>query len=479
VITRVEIRRGEYHDSVRLMQASRALLDAPGIDEALVAMATDLNLGLLEDLGFMLDPAESVGPNDLLVAARARDEAALGGALLVLDDRLAPSLATGPGPMLPPPPRTIESAARTVGANLALVSVPGPHAFVEAMAALRSGLHVMVFSDNVPVEQEVLLKQAAIERERLMMGPDCGTAIVGGVGLGFANAVRPGPVGIAGASGTGIQQLSCLLDDAGVGTRHALGTGSRDLSAEVGGASTLQALAALDADPAIEVIVVVSKPPAPTVAARVGERAMGCETPVVLTFLGEEGVTLEGAAKAVLTHLGRAMPSPLSWPSPTGIDPRPGSLRGLFSGGTLRDEARSIASARLGPVAIDARAEGHRLVDLGGDEFTRGRAHPMIDQRLLIDHFEEVIGDDTTGVVLLDVVLGYGAHPDPASDLVPAIERAVQRDIGVVVSLCGCAGDPQDRGRQAQTLQGVGASVWSSNAAAVRHAVALVERGER
>ena len=479
MITRVEIRRGEYHDSVRLMQASRALLDAPGIDEALVAMATDLNLGLLEDLGFMLDPAESVGPNDLLVAARARDETALGGALQVLDDRLAPSLATGPGPMLPPPPHTVEAAARAVGANLALVSVPGPHAFVEAMAALRSGLHVMVFSDNVPVEQEVLLKQVANELALLVMGPDCGTAIVGGVGLGFANAVRPGPVGITGASGTGIQQLSCLLDDAGVGTRHALGTGSRDLSAEVGGASTLQALAALDADPAIEVIVVVSKPPAPAVAARVRERAMGCETPVVLTFLGEEGVTLEGAAEAVLTRLGRTMPSPLSWPSAPGIDPRPGSLRGLFSGGTLRDEARSIASARLGPAAIDARAEGHRLVDLGGDEFTRGRAHPMIDQRLLFDHFEEVIGDDTTGVVLLDVVLGYGAHPDPASGLVPAIERAVERDIGVVVSLCGCAGDPQDRDRQAQTLQGAGASVWSSNAAAVRHAVALVGRGER
>jgi FdrA protein len=479
VITRVEIRRGEYHDSVRLMQVSRALLDSPGIDDALVAMATDLNLGLLEDLGFELDPEESTGPNDLLVAVRARDEGVFGTALRALDDGLAPPATAGTGPMLPPPPRTVEAAARTVDANLAFVSVPGPHAFVEAMAALRSDLHVMVFSDNVPVEQEVLLKQAAIERGRLMMGPDCGTAIVGGVGLGFANAVRPGPVGIAGASGTGIQQLSCLLDDAGVGTRHALGTGSRDLSAEVGGASTLQALAALDADPAIEVIVVVSKPPAPAVAARVRERAMGCETPVVLTFLGEEGVTLEGAAEAVLTRLGRAMPSPLSWPSPAGIDPRPGSVRGLFSGGTLRDEARAIAAPRLGPAATDAHAEGHRLLDLGGDEFTRGRAHPMIDQRLLIDHFEEVIGDDTTGVVLLDVVLGYGAHPDPASGLVPAIETAVGRDIAVVVSLCGCAGDPQDRGRQAHTLQRAGASVWSSNAAAARHAVALVGEGER
>ena len=479
MITRVEIRRGEYHDSVRLMQVSRALLDSPGIDDALVAMATDLNLGLLEDLGFDLDPEERTGPNDLLVAVRARDEAALETALRALEDGLAPPTTAGTGPMVPPPPRTIESAARTVDANIALVSVPGPHAFVEAMAALRSGLHVMVFSDNVPVEQEVLLKQAAIERGRLMMGPDCGTAIIGGLGLGFANAIRPGPVGIAGASGTGIQQLSCLLDDAGVGTRHALGTGSRDLSAEVGGASTLQALAALDADPAVDVIVVVSKPPAPAVAARVRERAKGCETPVVLTFLGEEGVTLEGAAEAVLTRLGRTMPSPPSWPSPPGIDPRPGSLRGLFSGGTLRDEARAIAAARLVPTTTDAHAEGHYLLDLGGDEFTRGRAHPMIDQRLLIEHFEEVIGDDTTGVVLLDVVLGYGAHPDPASGLVPAIERAVDRDVGVVVSLCGCAGDPQDRGRQAHTLQRAGASVWSSNAAAARHAAALVGGGER
>jgi FdrA protein len=479
VIAEVRIRRGEYHDSVRLMQVSRALLDVPGVDDALVAMATDLNLGLLEDLGFDLDPLGDTDVNDLLVAVRATDETALEAATRALDEGLAPPVVDASGPMAPLPLHTIESVARSIGANLALVSVPGPHAFVEAMAALHRGLHVMVFSDNVPVDQEVLLKQEASERALLVMGPDCGTAIVNGVGLGFANAVQSGPVGIAGASGTGIQQVSCLLDDAGVGVRHALGTGSRDLSVEVGGVSTLQALAALDADPTVEIIVVISKPPAPQVAVRVREAATACATPVVLAFLGEEGVTLEGAANDVLAHLGRGTVPPLSWPSPIGRLARPGTLRGLFSGGTLRDEARSIASARLGPVAIDPQADGHGLVDLGGDEFTQGRAHPMIDQRLLIDHIDEAATDSATGVILLDVVLGYGAHPDPASGLAPAITDAVERGIGVVVSLCGCSGDPQDRSRQAETLQQTGASVWASNAAAARYAVSLVDGGER
>jgi FdrA protein len=461
------------------MQVSRALLDVPGVADALVAMATILNLELLKDLGFDLSPLGNTDANDLLVAVRATDEPAFEAATRALDEGLTPPVVDVAGPMTPPPLHTIESVARSIGANLALVSVPGSHAFVEAMAALRRGLHVMVFSDNVPVNQEVLLKQEASERALLVMGPDCGTAIINGVGLGFANAVRSGRVGIAGASGTGIQQLSCLLDDAGVGVRHALGTGSRDLSAEVGGASTLQALAALDADPAVDIIVLVSKPPAPQVAARVGETAAACATPVFLAFLGEEGVTLEGVASDVLAHLGRATVPPRFWPSPIARLPRPGTLRGLFSGGTLRDEARSIASARLGPVATDPRADGHRLVDLGADEFTLGRAHPMIDQRLLIDHIDEATTDSATGVILLDVVLGYGAHPDPASGLAPVITDAVERGIGVVVSLCGCSGDPQDRGRQAETLQQAGASVWSSNAAAARCAVSLVGGDER
>ncbi len=460
MISHVEVRRRTYHDSVRLMQASAAVQRVDGVETALVAMATDLNLTLLQDLGF--EVAETT-PDDMLVAVRAADEAVIAPALAALDAAL--ETPAGDGDMAAPEPRTIGTAAARAGADLALISVPGPHAFVEAAEALASGLHVMVFSDNVPVHQEIALKQQGLEAGLLVMGPDCGTAVVSGLGLGFANAVRPGPVSLVGASGTGIQQLCCLLDAAGVGVRHALGTGSRDLSHAVGGRATLQALVALDEDPATEVIVVVSKPPSPEVAEEVSAAAAACTTPTVLCLIGES--TLEDGAAAALRALGREPTPPAVWPT-RGETPRQGTLRGLFSGGTLRDEARMIVAGTLGEAAAAD------MIDFGDDEYTRGRPHPMIDQRLRLEHLGETAADDSIGVALLDVVLGHGAHPDPASEMAPVVADAKEVGLGIVVSLCGSSGDPQGRDAQAAALNEAGAAVFLSNAAAARHAVEVV-----
>ncbi|MGA9595963.1 MAG: FdrA family protein, partial [Acidimicrobiia bacterium] len=290
MVSRVEIHPGRYHDSVRLMQASKTLQSVPGVTDALVAMATELNLALLAEMGFDLTLTADAGPNDLVLAVRADNEEAIAAANHALDETLS-SRAAPDGSLDAPSPKRIGSAADLNGANIVLLSVPGEHAFVEAAEALDTGRHVMIFSDNVPLEQELVLKRRGVERKLLVMGPDCGTAIVHGLGLGFANAVQPGPVGIVGASGTGIQQVCCLLDDAGVGVRHALGTGSHDLSEEIGGLATLQALAALDADPSVAVIAVISKPPAATVADRVRAAAAGCSKPTVIIFMGES--TLE------------------------------------------------------------------------------------------------------------------------------------------------------------------------------------------
>ena len=471
MIDHVEVRLGTYHDSVRLMQASQVLQRASGVEEALVAMATDLNRELLAGMGFDLGVVAGAGPNDLIVAVRAADEPAVAHARQVLEDALIVRASAATGMLAPPPARVVGSAAP--GASLALVSVPGEHAFVEAMDALQNGLDVMVFSDNVPIEQEVLLKQTGGRLGLLVMGPDCGTAIVNGVGLGFANVVQPGPVGIVGAAGTGIQQLCCLLDDAGVGVRNALGTGSHDLSAEVGGSSTLRGLAALDADPSTEVLIVVSKPPAAEVAAQVREAAEQCTTPTVLAYLGEPGVTLEGAVGEALARLGIEPPVYASWPA-AARGHRPGRLEGLFSGGSLSSEAVRLASASLGEVGNDETTDGHRVIDYGEDEYTRGRAHPMIDQRLRLQRLERAAQNPRIGVILLDVVLGHGAHPDPAAELAPVIARAAAEQAAVVVSLCGTRGDPQDRDRQARLLNEAGASVWLSNAAAAGHAISLV-----
>lgn len=476
----VEVRRGGYHDSVTLMRVSRRLSERPGVAGAMVAMGTGLNREMFGRMGFAVP--DEAGPDDLVVAIRVEgegpDEAGLDEARGALDGLLRevsrpPAQAGLLG--APAPARTTGSAAARGDATVALLSVPGPHVFPEAMDALDAGLNVMIFSDNVPVAQEITLKEAAARRGLIVMGPDCGTAVIGGAGLGFANAVRPGPVGVVAASGTGAQQLMCLLDAAGAGVSHVLGVGGRDLSPEVSGRSALAALAALDADPATELIVLVSKPPAPQVLDLIREAARRLDTPVVfaLPLPGEDDLTR--AAEQALRALGRPVPAWPRWTSPRGAAPVSGrALRGLFAGGTLRDEAEMIARDVLG---WELEARGHRFTDFGDDAYTRGRAHPMIDPTLRLEALRAEAADDGCGVLLLDVVLGYGAEPDPAAALAPAVAAALRDrpDLAVVVSLCGTPADPQDRDRQAVALCEAGADVFASNAQATRHALTLVD----
>lgn len=487
-VDHVEVRRGAYADSVALLQVSKSVAALPGVTAAQVAMATELNLDVLAGMGFAVSDAS---PQDMVVALRLTEDAGLAAALAAVDAALAEVRRASAGEETTEPARTTAAGLRRAGGGLALVSVPGEHALVEVMDALDAGCDVMVFSDNVPLDQELTLKRVARDRGLLVMGPDCGTAVVGGVGLGFANAVEPGPVGIVAASGTGCQQVLALLDAAGVGVAAALGVGGRDLSAEVGGLSTRTALARLDDDPAVERILVLSKPPAPEVAAAVEEYAAGLATPVRFAPLGEGRADLTAQVEALLGDLGVAVPA---WPiwgeaSPVGAG---GALRGLFVGGTLCDEAMLVATPVLGPIrsniplspdlalGADLGAPGHLMVDFGEDALTRGRAHPMIDPTLRLEHLGRMAADPGTAVILLDVVLGHGAQDDPAADLAPAVAAVRERHgIPVVVACVGTAGDPQGLDRQAGALAAAGAEVHLSNAAATRRAVALATGGER
>jgi FdrA protein len=490
--THVEVRAGAYADSVTLLRVSRDVAATDGVLAAQVAMATALNLEVLHGMGFEVPPAT---PNDMVVALRLESADAVPSALASVERALAATshrdlgatAAAGTGMAAP---RTTRAALRHSGADLALVSVPGPYAAVEAMDALDAGCDVMVFSDNVPIEQEVALKQVATERGLLVMGPDCGTAIVGGVGLGFANTTRPGRVGIVAASGTGCQQLVSLLAAAGVGVGAALGVGGRDLSNAVGGLSTTTALRRLDADPTVEHIVVVSKPPSAEVAASLEEVARGLRTSVQFALLGAGGPDLTEAAEGALHALGVGRPEWPSWGGPAGGG-RDGYLRGLFVGGTLCDEAMLIASGRLGGIrsniplepglALDGSlsADAHLMVDFGDDALTQGRAHPMIDPTLRLEHLGRLGADPRTAVVLLDVVLGHGAEPDPAGLLAPAVGRVVAGGVPVVVALVGTEDDPQGLTRQAEALATAGAEVHLSNARATRRAVDLIGGGAR
>ncbi|GAA1532399.1 acyl-CoA synthetase FdrA [Nocardioides humi] len=486
----VEIRPGAYADSVALLQVSRDVAATPGVAAAQVAMATELNVEVLQGMGFTLPAAT---PNDMVVALRLADESALAAALAAVDAALAAARKGSSGGEVAEPPRTTASALRRAGGDLALVSVPGASALVEAMDALDAGVDVMVFSDNVPVEQELAMKRIARDRGLLVMGPDCGTAVVGGVGLGFANTVSPGRVGIVAASGTGCQQILALLDAAGVGVAAALGVGGRDLSAAIGGISTTTALDRLDADPSVEHIVVVSKPPAAEVAAAVEKYAADLATPVRFALLGAGQPDLTAQVEALLGDLGVAVPEWPTWGDPAVRSASGGSaLRGLFVGGTLCDEAMLLAASTLGPIrsniplapelALDASlvAEGHLMIDFGDDGLTRGRAHPMIDPTLRLEHLGTVAADPETAVILLDVVLGHGAQDDPAAELAPAIAAArAARDVPVVVACVGTSTDPQGLSRQAEALAAVGAEVHLSNAAATRRAVALTSGDAR
>ncbi len=525
-VEHVRAHPGGYADSVTLMSVSAQAQAVPGVRAALVAMATELNLDLLAGLG-MATPA-GTGPNDLLVAVRADDADALAAALTVIDDAITgrpggPGGGPGGGPLggaaASTPPRTTASAIRRTGPGLALISVPGQHAYAEALDALLAGSDVMIFSDNVPVEQEIALKDLAAERGLLVMGPDCGTAIVGGIGLGFSHRVPAGPVGVVAASGTGAQQVVCLLDAAGVGVSAVLGLGGRDLSAAVGGRSARTALAALDADPATKLILVVSKPPDPAVAAGLAEHAATLGTEVRFALIGSGQPDLTEAVETALRALGRPVPDWPSWPAAgggqaasaaqasgeqaSGEQESSGVLRGLFAGGTLCEEAMAIAAGRLGavysnvplrpewlidPLTPAGQTGRHTMIDFGDDTLTVGRPHPMIDQRIRLDRLAAEAADPSTAVILLDVVLGHGAHPDPAAELAPAIAAALAgrasggpggsggesgRRLSIVASLIGAGSDPQDPARQAAALAAAGAHVFASNAQAARFACDL------
>lgn len=484
----VELRRGAYADSVALLQVSKDVAAVSGVQAAQVAMATDLNRGVIAQMGFTLPEST---PNDMIIAIRLDDGSGLSAALEAVEAALARATrSSGSTAAEQEPPRTTLSALRRSDAGLALVSVPGSSAVVEAADAIEADRDVMIFSDNVPVEQEIALKAMSAERRLLVMGPDCGTAVVDGIGLGFANAVRPGPVGVVAASGTGCQQLLCLLDQAGIGVSSALGVGGRDLGAEVGGASTREAMRRLDADASTELIVVVSKPPAAKVAEKLREFAATLSTPVQFALLGAGRPDLTAAAEAVLNTLGRAVPE---WPH-LGEAPavQHGRLRGLFVGGTLCDEAMLISADAVGDVhsnipleprlalGPDLTADGTVMIDFGDDSMTKGRAHPMIDPTLRHEDLARTAREGDASVVLLDVVLGHGAEADPAATLAPAIASAITtargdgRELAVVVACLGTRDDPQQTDRQSAALAEAGAEVFASNAQATRRALSLI-----
>ncbi len=509
-----QVKKNVYFDSVTLMLVAKELGKLPGVQDAAVLMGTDANKSILEQSGLLIGEAKDATPNDLILVVRTDGDAL---AMLAQAEGLLRKKPAAEGGAAQQPRSLRGAVSAHPSANLAIISVAGRYAAAEAWNALRAGLHVLLFSDNVSLEDEIALKRYAVEHGLLLMGPGAGTAILNGIGLGFANVVPAGPVGIVSAAGTGLQEVSSLLARAGTGVTQAIGTGGRDLKKEVGGLMMLAGLQALQNDPDTRVIALVSKPPDPDVAAKIMQQVEAGNKPTAVCMLGAEipgpkndrihptatleetaaqaarlaGVGEDQIARAILSDEAALMK--LAGEIRNRLGKGQKYLRGLFSGGTLCYEAQCIWAKMLKDAVLSnapvekekkiedaTRSQGHTAIDLGEEEFTVGKPHPMIDNELRIRRLLQEAQDPEVAVILLDVVLGYGAHPDPAAELAPAIRQAKelarreQRELAVVVSVTGTSEDPQGLDATVAALKAARAEVCRSNAAAARFVAWIV-----
>jgi FdrA protein len=508
------IRKNQYYDSLFLMGVNKRLSEVKGVQQTAVLMGSEKNKGLLFDVGIKDPQIDAAQPNDLIVAVIAETVTIVDDVLERLDEWLQVSLESAPISDL----RTFEEGlARKPAANLAVISIPGEYAGREARKALEARMNVFVFSSNISVEEELELKQFAAQQGLLVMGPDCGTSLIGGVGIGFANAVRKGCIGAIGAAGTGLQEFTSQVHNAGLGIAHAIGTGSHDLSDKIGGLTAFAALEALEADPQTEIIAMISKPPGARTLERLFERLKVCRKPVIGCFLGmpseaisasenfQLACTIDEAVQFAIARTSGKLATAQGLFSPEEMDslarekaswlPEQRYLRGLFAGGTFcyqsqqifRDAGTAIHSnaplEEIYKLANPDHSLEHTLVDMGDDHYTLGRPHPMIDGTMRRQRIRSESRDPQVAILLLDFILGYNASMDPVGKLLDVIleaqRTAHQRGgaLTVVASICGTDGDLQDIGLQTKMLQEAGVIVFPSNAKAASFCCELLKRG--
>ncbi len=501
------IRKQTYFDSVTLMLIGSQIKKLDGIENAVVGMCTDYNIDSLKRLNMFNSEFSSLTPNDLIICISARDEATAKSGIAEVEKRLLSKKQASGGSAELAPSTQEEASRRLPDANVVLISVPGEYAAREAEQALNAGRHVMLFSDNVSIEEELKLKSIGVEKQLLVMGPDCGTAIINGVPLAFANAVRHGNIGLVAASGTGLQEVTSTIHRLGCGISQAIGVGGRDLSEKIGGKMTLMATRALAEDPATRVIVMISKPPAEAVLNKLFAELKNVGKPVVVYFIGADPKLIEAqgfvaahnledaAIKACNISTGEQhepeYSDSLVASLASGCKMAASDLRGLYSGGTLCDEAQRILAPQIGEISSNTpvkgcsemadvyKSTGHCIIDLGDDNFTRGKAHPMIDPDYRSERLVQEIADPATGLIMMDVVLGYGSHPDMASEMVTAINKGREksgRNPIIAACICGTEEDPQDYQKQKAILEEAQITVFPTNVAMVKFVRKCLER---
>lgn len=510
MLSKTIIKKNEYYDSVTLMSLSSKLSDIEGVEEAVVAMSTKMNKELLAATGMFTAGVEQCGDNDLIIAIKAISGERYEQAFKLVEEFLTST--TKQKKRKEQAPTTMTSALETMPeANLAIISVPGEYAAREARTALDNGLHVMIFSDNVTIEQEKALKEYGREKNLLVMGPDCGTAVINNIGLCFANKVKKGNIGLVSASGTGLQEVMVLIDKFGGTISQAIGTGGRDLREEIGGIMMIQGLKALWQDDLTEVIVLISKPPAKSVEVAILSILQDIKKPVVVCFINGNPVetekvgavfadSLEAAAKKAVKLAGikeqvasnKEELAQIIAAAKKRLNKEQRFLRGLFCGGTLCAEALYVLRKHLAGVKSNVaekgedkildltKVEGNVLLDLGDDHFTLGRPHPMIDPVVRLERIAREANDQSVGVILLDFELGFGSHQDPVGITIPAIikakENAAQagRHIIFIGYICGTKQERQNYEEQKAKLKAAGVIVAASNIEAAKIAAKIL-----
>jgi FdrA protein len=495
------IQANSYQDSVNLMLLTNKITAMEGVDQASIMMGTPANKEIFQNTGMYTDELEHAGPNDMCIVIRTDHEEKVAEVLATIEEELK-NQAVSSSKQAFESVRTWDKALQALSnANLALISVPGQYAAEEAEKALDHGLHAFIFSDNMDIQDELRLKQKARDKGLLVMGPDCGTGIISNIPIAFANVINEGNIGVVGASGTGIQEVTSLIDRLGGGISHAIGTGGRDLSDTVGAITMLSAIQGLEKHKATEVIVVISKPPAKEVRDQVVQLLHRLSKPAVAIFVGEEPTAHEGnvyyastleetAMIAVDLSKGRVILTNYNISNgkvPKAVlKPEQTSIKGLYSGGTLAYEAAVLLSKGLdlGQLIHEdgylLRVNGHEIIDLGDDKYTQGKPHPMIDPETRIQYIKQAAKDESTAIILLDIVLGYGSHDDMAGALLPVIEStrseaaAKGKNLYFVAAVCGTAQDPQNYQEQKAKLEQAGVIVKDSNNRAVRTALAMM-----
>ncbi|MDA2919501.1 acyl-CoA synthetase FdrA [Desulfobacterota bacterium AH_259_B03_O07] len=510
------IKKNYYQDSMKLMQLSQRLSNVKGVNRASAIMSTEANLKMLKDAGLFSKLPDAVNANDLIVTVEAETVEIAENAIEMVDSLLTVSQVSTNYEL---EIDSLDSAYRELpGAKFAVISVPGSYAKIEAAKAIEKGLHTFLFSDNVTIDEEIELKQRAREKGLLMMGPDCGTAVINGVGLGFANVVNKGPIGVIGAAGTGLQEVTSLIHNWGSGISHAIGVGGRDLSERVGGIMTIESIEMLKSDKDTKALLLVSKPSSSTVEKKIIQKVLESGIPASICFLGRNtkkkslknvhfSSTLEDAASTAMKLIGvhrdlsnNTIENKLEKninKLANSLDSNQKYLRGLFSGGTFCYEAQQVLLPVLGriysnaPIDIKNKlkdpnvSKGHACVDLGEEKFTVGRPHPMIDATIRSERIVKEASDSRVAVILFDIVLGYVASPDPAGELIPAIKEAKKiskkngRSIAFVSHVCGTKMDPQNLESQTEKLEKVGVLVLPTNVLASRVAGLIINREKR